>query len=689
MLIYEELHRLLASGDAAAWAHTGAVAPLLMRPVDGAEAAASDAAPQGEDGGAQRRPPAGHAGRQAGSSQRPPSSSKAAPPPEVDVLFAVNDRAERLGRIADWMAPSEGGAVGSRRAVANGHAHFKKPMRGGARSGDRYQDASSAAAGGEDGWSQSGNTVSAAEKDRLAASRRGSARPPFGASSSYGGRPPYEQAGRFRGGEHRGGDRGGFRGGDRGGFRGGRGGPSRGGWGPRFADLRSHAQQRKREASTPVLPQWSLVEDIEFGRLAKLQLAPQAARFVSTHPAAPPALLAFDRAHDKVSVRNEKRLPSPAEAPPAPCAAFDLRSTPIEKYPGIEEAMQAVLSAGGPEDTLCVAPDYVAALLMAAPRTIVPWDVVVKRRANVIYLDKRPAAHLHLRLVNESSINAPFDDATAPSSGDRINTQFALAAELDTISRTLPALLATARQGPLPASPTVRYTALDMCAADDDDEEEADEATDDYYEAARAAEREGASLGAAQRGSQKRLLVASTAVKMERGIIGSSGAVIGMEAAIVAPLLEYDSKVSGSMDWRSKLDTNRGAVLAHEIKNNGPMLARTVFQALLTGVHTIKVPFVSRATPRDATKHVLLGMQEMEPLELASQMNLGIANGFGVLRAIIDLCAGLSEAAEYVLMRDPNKAVLRLYCTTGGEGDGCDASEDAINELLAAATIEE
>ncbi|XP_046689149.1 eukaryotic translation initiation factor 3 subunit D-1-like [Homalodisca vitripennis] len=36
----------------------------------------------------------------------------------------------------------------------------------------------------------------------------------------------------------------------------------------------------------------------------------------------------------------------------------------------------------------------------------------------------------------------------------------------------------------------------------------------------------------------------------------------------IKALNEWDSKLSGSVEWRRKLDTQRGAVLANELLNN-------------------------------------------------------------------------------------------------------------------------
>lgn len=49
-----------------------------------------------------------------------------------------------------------------------------------------------------------------------------------------------------------------------------------------------------------------------------------------------------------------------------------------------------------------------------------------------------------------------------------------------------------------------------------------------------------------------------------------------------------------------------------------------------------------------------------KPREFANQMNLALSNGWGIVRTIVDMCLKMPEG-KYVLVKDPNKPVLRLY----------------------------
>lgn len=87
----------------------------------------------------------------------------------------------------------------------------------------------------------------------------------------------------------------------------------------------------------------------------------------------------------------------------------------------------------------------------------------------------------------------------------------------------------------------------------------------------------------------------------------------------------------------------------------------------ITNIHR----FVSRANPKTNDKHVILGVVGWKPRDFAQQMNLSLSNGWGIVRTIADMCLKREEG-KYVLVKDPNKPMLRLYEVPAGsfEDDG-------------------
>ncbi len=50
----------------------------------------------------------------------------------------------------------------------------------------------------------------------------------------------------------------------------------------------------------------------------------------------------------------------------------------------------------------------------------------------------------------------------------------------------------------------------------------------------------------------------------------------------------------------------------------------------------------------------------MKPKDFAQQINLNMDNCWGIVRALVDLCMK-QEDGKYLLVKDPNKQLLRLY----------------------------
>lgn len=94
---------------------------------------------------------------------------------------------------------------------------------------------------------------------------------------------------------------------------------------------------------------------------------------------------------------------------------------------------------------------------------------------------------------------------------------------------------------------------------------------------------------------------------------------------------------------------------------------------------TLIFSFVSRINPKNNNDHVILGVLSNKPRDFANQMALNLNNGWGIVRTICDMCLKMEEG-KYVLVKDPNKSILRLYSVPENtfEDDGED--DQAIQE---------
>ena len=92
---------------------------------------------------------------------------------------------------------------------------------------------------------------------------------------------------------------------------------------------------------------------------------------------------------------------------------------------------------------------------------------------------------------------------------------------------------------------------------------------------------------------------------------------------------------------------------------------------------------MSRAHVRDSSKHVILGTQQYKPNEFATQITLNMDNAWGILRCIVDICMKQKDG-KYLIMKDPNKPMIRLYDIPDNtfESDNEDADDEETGERI-------
>ena len=488
----------------------------------------------------------------------------------LDVPFAPFPRSDRLGRIADWTGPSEhaASAIGS----VGGGRKMKVSTR------PEEENA---------GWTFT------ADRTLLAANKKSG-------SSSF---KAYTAPLRVDGGSSIGAN------GNR-----SRGPGRRIGWGgQRFANDRS---QRKREPSVLISSTWRILEEIEFSRLAKLQLDPEDPSVVATIGSVP----IFDPLANKINTKNERPIPT--------------SDIPTETFkPLIDDAK--LLSLAKEVGATIIMSDATASALMASKRSVIPWDIIIsKTSTGLLVIDQRSESNLGSVTVNENAPDTPNDELSAS-----LMTE---ATRLGNFS--LPSVLGNGfhKYSDGISDCAYRYTQLDL--------------------------------------GDGNIAIVRSIIRLAMSSVQSDKN-DSWEPVLIIPLLEVkgEKTSTASMDWKTKLDTQRGAVLAHEIRNNGAQMARGVFSALLSASEAIKLVYVHRSK----SSFKVLGLQSYEPYELASQMSLDVPNGYGILRATIDLIKKQpGSTGEFLLMRDPNKPLLRLYKISSDVGP--EGVESVIDDLIPA-----
>ncbi|BAM40824.1 eukaryotic translation initiation factor 3 subunit 7 [Theileria orientalis strain Shintoku] len=134
--------------------------------------------------------------------------------------------------------------------------------------------------------------------------------------------------------------------------------------------------------------------------------------------------------------------------------------------------------------------------------------------------------------------------------------------------------------------------------------------------------------------------------------------------AYVCALNECPNKNNKS--WRSQIETQKGALLANEIRNNTTKLQRFVACANMAGCSVFKLAYVTRKSPMDAENHSIIGVHTHTTGNLALQMGFSLNNAWGSIKSIVQLIIRKPDG-QYVLLKDPMKPIVRLYSVSDEE----------------------
>ncbi|KAL8137220.1 hypothetical protein V2J09_003221 [Rumex salicifolius] len=377
----------------------------------------------------------------------------------------------------------------------------------------------------------------------------------------------------------------------------------------RLYHLNRGAHLPRREAailksSVDIQPEWNMLEQIPFSTFSKLSFTvpePEDLLFCG-------GLEYYDRSFERLTPKNERRL-----------ERFKNRN-----FFKVTTTDDPVIRRLANEDKATVfATDAILSTLMCSPRSVYGWDIVVQKVGNKLFLDKRDGSQLDLLAVHETS------QEPLPEAKDDINSAYSLSVEAAYINQNFSQQVLLregnkvafdeqnpfANEGEEVASVAYRYRRWKLA--------------DDMFLIARCELQSVLELN-----SQRQFLTLNA-------------------------LNEFDPKYSG-VDWRQKLETQRGAVLATELKNNANKLAKWTAQAILASADVMKLGYVTRVHPRDHYNHVILAVVGYKPKDFASQINLNTANMWGIVKSIVDLCMKLNEG-KYVLVKDPTKPQIRIY----------------------------
>jgi len=372
-------------------------------------------------------------------------------------------------------------------------------------------------------------------------------------------------------------------------------------------------QSRKREPSIHIKPDWTHILNVDFNVLAKCYLGfePEPEDIKSCG-----FLEYYIPDYDRISPRTEKLLERSDRT-------FFNVSTSDD--PVLCDLASRVPSSS--EDIHVFATDSIISHLMAATRSVHPWDIIVKREGNKVFFNKRDGSWFDFLTVNETATEPPVED-----NRDIVNSPSSLGKEATLINQNFSQQILNKGE---------RYTGF----------------TDPN-----PFETEGVKVAAVAYRYRRWTLgggVVLTARTEIDGVSKSKGKDVFLTIKAV-------NEIDPRGDWCKVIDSQRGAVLATELKNNSCKLAKWTAQALLAGTDDIKLGYVARLSPRDNSSHVILATQDYKPKEFATQINLNTRNIWGVFKYFVDLIVKQGKDGTFVLLKDPERTSVMVYSVPDG-----------------------
>jgi len=392
----------------------------------------------------------------------------------------------------------------------------------------------------------------------------------------------------------------------------------------RWRERQIQNQQKRRDASVQISEDWQVLEEMDFTRLSKLKL--EVAEPVDVHTCG--ELLSYDKTYDRITVKSEK-----------PLKRFNKEAHKVTTSD--DPIIRQLAKKQAPKQCTVHATDSILATLMCCTRSQYSWDIIAQRIGkNKLIFDKRDKSNFDLLTVSETANEPPQDEG--------MNSPINLAMEATFVNMNFSQQVL--KQGDAHRmenkNPFVQGDGSNI-----------------------------ASVGYRYRkwnlGNSIELVARTEHDAVMTGANGET------QYINVKALNEWDHRCCNGVEWRRKLDSQRGSVLATELKNNSCKLAKWTMCALLAGSEYMKMGYVSRYNIQDSAKHVIIGTQQFIPKEFANQINLSVPNSWGILRCIIDTCLK-QDPGKYLILKDPNKPVVRLYKLPSGtfSSDEEDSSEE-------------
>jgi len=367
---------------------------------------------------------------------------------------------------------------------------------------------------------------------------------------------------------------------------------------------------RKFLPSIEVLPQWGdAILSIEFNALVGARVVPPEGE----------TLVNCGRVerynseiYDKLTVRHERPL----------------EKTERKRYQVTTGDDPVLLKLAKDKAGNVYATDAILAVLMCTTKSMYSWDLIVQKKGDDLYFDKRDESSFDYLTVNENATEPPADeDPLLPC-----NTVDELHKEATFLN----------------------FSFSQQLLVKDEDKAYKFPESNPFQSASDAA-------------------VASVAYFYRKWDLGDGIAVVSRTEVdgyksdrskdtpsfvVIKAINEYDPKVTGG--WRTRLESQKAGCFATEVKNNSNKLAKWAIQASLAGADEIKLGYVARVNPRDQYNHIILAITSHRPPEFVKEIGVDMGKLWFTLKVIISELKKL-EDGKFIILREGNKKQLLVY----------------------------
>ncbi|ODQ77905.1 hypothetical protein BABINDRAFT_163276 [Babjeviella inositovora NRRL Y-12698] len=397
----------------------------------------------------------------------------------------------------------------------------------------------------------------------------------------------------------------------------------------RYGSWKDDFQARIRDASIDIQDSWEVVYDAEFHKLTKLNMEVKEVEDLDSYGS-----VAYYNKQIERPLSNQT-LQAEARAVVSPTASEDAVLVKL-----------AAASSGAVFTT-----DTCLAQLMCAARSVYSWDMVITKKADTgaIFIDKRENSILDRETVDENTQDAPSD-----SKDTDINNATNLAQEATSINQNFIAQsLAAGKpysmahpEAPFTSTKGYKYRKFKLPVGNASSKSTRHKLGNDEEEDAED--------------------FIGLVVRAEVDSVQATG-----EKLTIRALNEYVPPATAQqhkLDWKTKLQTQKGAIIAAELKKNNNKVAKWATSALLADNDSLKLGFVSRVNQKANSKHVVLAVNTYKPQDLAISIGLSLNNGWAVVKSFVDIVNNRCDQEEdksvdqkFVLVKNPNAPKITLY----------------------------